>query len=105
METPNLNYINNLAGDDIEFKNKFIDILKVEFPIEKLEYLDNIENSKTNAAYQNVHKIKHKITILGLNESHAIAVRHEEELREGKTDMQFQFKTILNVMENYIKAI
>jgi len=105
METPNLNYINELAGDDSEFKGAFIKILKNEFPAEKLEYLDNIESNRTEEASQNVHKLKHKMNILGLEESYKIAVIFEEELRLGNIRLKNDFMKIMNTIENYLKTI
>lgn len=45
MEQPNLNYINELSGDSIDFKEKIIGIIKKELPEEI-------------AIYQNFMKIK-----------------------------------------------
>jgi hypothetical protein len=36
---PNLDYIDEIAENDIVFKNKLISIIKNEFPIEKDEFL------------------------------------------------------------------
>lgn len=105
METPNLNYINELAGSDVEFKNQFIEILKVEFPVEKLEYLDNLENNRTRAASENVHKLKHKLNILGLEESYGLAVIFEEELRLGNDGLKKDFVKVLDTIEAYLNTI
>ena len=37
MEFPNLEYINQLAGEDAAIKKKLIHIIKTEFPEEKKE--------------------------------------------------------------------
>ncbi|MEO9893037.1 Hpt domain-containing protein [Aurantibacter sp.] len=105
METPNINYINELAGNDEPFKNKFIEILKMEFPEEKLEYLNNINNNRTEAGSQNVHKLKHKFNILGLEESYRLAVIFEEELRLGNDRLKNEFVKILDKIEDYLKTI
>jgi hypothetical protein len=105
MEIPNMNYINELSGDDLEFKGTFINILKTEFPIEKLEYLDNIDHNRTDAASQNVHKLKHKMNILGLEESYRLAVIFEEELRLGNNRLKDEFWKIMNIIEDYLKTI
>ena len=105
MEIPNLSYINELSGDDMEFKGTFINILKNEFPVEKLEYLDNIENNRTAAASQNVHKLKHKMNILGLEESYRVAVIFEEELRLGNNRLKDEFLKIMTIIEDYLKTI
>ena len=105
MDIPNMNYINELSGNDIEFKGTFIKILKDEFPLEKIEYIDNIENNNTYAASQNVHKLKHKMNILGLQESYKIAVIFEEELRLGNNRLKDKFMKIMNTIEDYLKTI
>ncbi len=105
METPNLDYINELSGDDIAFKNKFIEILKVEFPMEKTHYLDTIKNKKNKATAEIVHKIKHKLNILGLQESYRLSVIFEEELRLGNNRLKDDFLKIMNSIEAYLKTI
>lgn len=105
METPNLDYINELSGDDVAFKNKFIEILKVEFPIEKKHYLDTIKNKKNKATAEIVHKIKHKLNILGLQESYRLSVIFEEELRLGNNRLKDDFLKIMNSIEAYLKTI
>ena len=104
-ERPNLNYIAALAGEDIEFQERFIQIVKTEFPQEIALYYKHIKLNDFLAASHDVHKIKHKINIIGLDQSHALASQYEEELRDGKTDMQLQFDGVLKLMENYIKRI
>ncbi|TDQ31089.1 Hpt domain-containing protein [Zeaxanthinibacter enoshimensis] len=105
MEQPNLNYIVELAGNDKVFKKKFIDILKCEFPNEKKEFLDNLNNNMPRAASLNVHKIKHKISVLGLEHGYERASVFEEELRDGITSMAEEFIAILECMDHFIKNI
>ena len=105
MEIPNMNYINDLSGNDLVFKDSFVKVLQDEFPIEKMEYLDNINNNNTEAASQNVHKLKHKMNILGLEESYKMAVIFEEELRLGNNRLKHDFMEILNTIEDYLKTI
>lgn len=105
MEVPNMKYIDELSGNDLSFKETFIKILKDEFPVEKLEYVDNIENNNTAAASQNVHKLKHKMNILGLEESYKVAVIFEEELRLGNSRLKDDFMKIMNTIENFLKTI
>jgi HPt (histidine-containing phosphotransfer) domain-containing protein len=105
MEQPNLSYIQSMSGGDKAFEQKLIDIIKTEFPEEKQVYLDNItaENHKLTA--ENVHKLKHKISILGLEKSYEIAVAFENNLLEGKTTLQDEFESILTVMTNYLQQL
>jgi hypothetical protein len=105
MEEPNQNYINNLSDGDEIFKQKLIAILKKEFPVEKQVYFDNYNNEKYNLAADNVHKLKHKISILGLEKSYELAVIYEENLLEGNTSREKEFKTVLKTITNYLERL
>lgn len=104
-EKPNSNYIKELAGNDADFEQKFIAIIKEEFQQEVATYLSHLQNDMPRAASEDVHKLKHKINILGLEKSYEIAVRFEEELRVGNTKSQSEFTAILKTMEVYIKTL
>jgi len=41
-EEPNIEYIINLAGEDLAFRQKFIGIVKEEFPAERRSYIENV---------------------------------------------------------------
>lgn len=105
MEIPNLNYIKELAGEDIEFENKFIDIIKKEFPEEVDTYLGHIQTNELLMAAEVVHKLKHKFNILGLEKAYGYAVTHEEDLREGNIKMDMDFRAILNGITKYLTTI
>lgn len=105
QEQPNLSYVDQLSGDDIEFKNSFISIIKQEFPKERDVYLDCVEKQLTKQTADIVHKIKHKFSILSMQDSYKLAVTYEMELLEGKTTSQSAFKSVLDIMENYLKTI
>ena len=105
MEKPNLIYINQLSGDDEDFKIKMIGILKRELLEEVLVYenLMVIENFKLAA--ESVHKLKHKISILGLEKSYYIAEEFEENLKEGTTKLQSDFESIIEKMRNFVVSL
>ncbi|WP_047244940.1 hypothetical protein [Maribacter thermophilus] len=105
IEQPNLKYVDDLAGDDMAFREQFIVILKEEFPKEKETYINHIENKRTKEAAEIVHKLKHKFNILGMEESYRLAVTYEKELLEGQTTADTKFKKILDTIEEYIKKI
>jgi len=52
-----------------------------------------------------VHKLKHKISILGLEKSFEVAVNFEEHLLEKETDGQTEFEAILQCITNYLSTI
>ena len=82
MEQPNLSYVNQLSAGNSTFKEKLIAVLKEEFPNEKAVYLNNIHSKNYKEAAENVHKIKHKISILGLEKSYEVARAFENNLKE-----------------------
>ena len=104
-ELPNLNYINSLSGGDKSFEIKLISIMKKEFKIEKNIYYNNIKSDKLKLCSENVHKIKHKISILGLEKSYEIAAQYENNLREGNSALQNKFSDILNNVTNYLNKL
>jgi len=105
MEKPNQSYINSLSGNDEVFKKKLISIIKKEFPEEKQIYYDNFKANNFKLAADNVHKLKHKISILGLEKSYDIAVAYENNLIEGSTELKKEFEAILTAITNYIEEI
>lgn len=105
QEKPNLTYIKELAGDDLAFEQKFIDILKEEFPEETAIYIAHIQKNEPRAAAEIVHKLKHKFNILSMEEAYKLAVNYEEELRAGRTEMHHRFKRILNTIKDYLNTI
>lgn len=102
---PNLNYLDEIYKNDIVFKKKLITIIKREFPLEKNEFTSNYNNKKYILAALNVHKLKHKINVLGLKEGFKIASEFEKELNNKKFNSYNDFIVILNVIENYLKEI
>ena len=105
MEQPNQTYINNLSGGDEIFKQKLIEIIKREFPEEKQIYFDNYNAKKFKLTADNVHKLKHKISILGLEKGYEIAVNYERNLEEGKTEGKDQFEAILSNITKYLETL
>jgi HPt (histidine-containing phosphotransfer) domain-containing protein len=105
MEQPNQSYINSLSGGDEAFKQKLIDIIKKEYPEEKQVYFDNFEANNFKLAADNVHKLKHKISILGLEKGYEVAVAYENNLLDDTTDLKDQFEAILQSITNYLEEI
>ena len=105
MEKPNLSYINSLSAGDVTFKQKLIDIIKKEFPLEKDEYYKNLKDKNYKLVAENVHKLKHKISILGLEESYEIAVEYENNLKEKNTKLEKEFESILKNITKYLNQM
>ena len=102
MEQPNLSYINDLSEGDEVFKQKLISIIKVEFPEEKAIYLKNIELKEFKKAAQNVHKLKHKISILGLERSYEVAANFENNLSKNNDAGKIDFENVLETITNFL---
>jgi HPt (histidine-containing phosphotransfer) domain-containing protein len=105
MEQPNLNYINELSGDNLEFRTKLIGILKKELPKEIIGYSGEMENTNFLEAAQSVHKLKHKISILGLEKSYYIAEEYESDLKNNSTNLAVDFENILKVMQEFVNRL
>jgi len=105
MEAPNLSYINSLSGNDEAFKTRLIDIIKIELPKEIQNYVNNIAAGNFKEAAANVHKLKHKISILGLEESYKVAESYEDSLLEQSRAEQVEFENILKIMTSFITTI
>ena len=102
MEQPNINYINKLSGDNVAFKSKMIAILKRELPEETTIYKHQMQFNDFNLAAQSVHKLKHKISILGLEKSYYLAERFEDNLKNNDIDLQSSFEEVLVLMNAFV---
>ncbi|NJM78575.1 MAG: Hpt domain-containing protein [Flavobacterium sp.] len=105
MEQPNTSYIDQLSGDNIEFKKKMIGILKRELPEEIETYQNQMKSNNFLLAAQSVHKLKHKVSILGLEKSYYLAETFEENLKNNATDLQTDFETLLKAMHKFVEAL
>ena len=105
MEQPNLTYIQNLSRGDELFQEKLIKIIKDEFPKERDSCFDNLKNKDYLSASEKVHKLKHKISILGLEKSYEIAVEFENNLRGNNADLEDDFRIIMLNITNYLNML
>lgn len=105
MEQPNLDYIKELAAGDVSFEQKLIQVVKTELPDEIATYELNINNNAFAKAAENVHKLKHKLGIVGLVEGYDLAISYEEELKLGKNDLKEQFDTVLLSVVHFISGL
>lgn len=103
-ETPNINYIKKLSGGDEEFEKHLLEIIKEEFPQEYQTYSENFEKGNLLLAAENVHKLKHKISILGLERGYELADEFEEELKEGNPRLAHKFKDLMELIESFLNS-
>lgn len=104
METPNLNYIKELSGGDIAFEENILNLLKKEFPEEYCLFNENFNQKKYKKAANNVHKLKHKISILGFVKGFDLASNFEENLQNNDIKLYQDFINILNKIHVYLKS-
>ena len=102
MEVPSLSFIIEITGNDDEFQNKILEIIKKEFPEEVYLYHTNYSLKNYKEAANNVHKIKHKISLLALEKGLEIASKYEIELKKGNITLHHNFLEILNKIHVYL---
>lgn len=105
MEQPNLDYIQEISGGDSTFASKLLDVVKLELPQEIELYEENFNNSAFAKAAENVHKLKHKLGILGLVNGYELAIKYEEELRNGNSTLKNQFNDLLARCMSFINEL
>ncbi len=101
-EIPNNKYIKQLANGNIAFEKKLIGIVQREFPEEQAVFLKNYKYENYVAAAENVHKLKNKIGMLGLEKGYQLAIDFENDLKAEKTILYPEFIVLLNQMEDFI---
>jgi len=101
----NLKYIDELSEGDPLFKQQLIDIIKLELPSEIQTYHKNIQNNFFLKAADSVHKIKHKINILGLNNSYNLSNQHENKLNKNNPELHDSFDFILLRLMEFVKNL
>jgi hypothetical protein len=104
METPNLNYIKELSGGDLVFEENILNLLRKEFPEECLLFNKNFENKNYNELANNVHKLKHKVSILGLKKDLTLSSQFEKDIKKGDVKLYNDFVNILNKIHVYLEA-
>ena len=106
METPNLKYIKELSEGDETFEAKLISILKKELPQEFDEFQQNFEEKNFIKTAENVHKLKHKISILGLTKGYEEAAKFENDLRDHQRIERYDsFVKIIKSMMDFLSPL
>lgn len=98
-------YIDKLSNGDRQFKARFLNVIKEEFPIEMEIYMQNVRDKKYRETAFMVHKLKHKLNIFGLEKSYALAVQYEELLLKNNNSLEKEFKEILQEITEYLKNL
>lgn len=101
---PSLDYLHELAPHDEGFRNRLLNVLVTEFPGEFESYSNAVEKQEWKAAVTYLHKLKHKIGILGMPELHALAELHEVDLENGSLPLHKQVMAGLQIIDQFLKA-
>ena len=106
MEQPNLNYIEELSEGDKAFEAKLILVLKKELPLEFEEYQRNFEEKNCIKTAENVHKLKHKISILGLTKGYEEAAKFENDLKDHEDFSRHEsFVQVIKSMMDFLRPL
>tara|TARA_B110000908_G_C10248363_1_gene450265 strand:- start:2388 stop:2705 length:318 start_codon:yes stop_codon:yes gene_type:complete len=105
MEKPNLTYVDALSRGDKLVKNNLIQIIKTEFFLEKMAYYKSLKNKDFKKIETNVHKIKHKISILGFVKRYKMANDYEHYLRDHQLIGAKDFEKTIIAISEYLKII
>lgn len=103
--TPNTEYIDKLANEDKAFRSKLIGLIREEWPEEIAEYQKQVTDQNWKKAGAAVHKIKHKISIFGLEEGYRIARKLEEQYKDGVEAPRESFDRVVKVITEYLKSL
>ncbi len=107
MEKPNTSYIDQLSRDDIVFRDTFISLIKTELTVEIDSYKKAISNKEYLKASQLVHRLKHKVSILGLKNGYNLALSFENELKENTNSFasKEKFDKMLSKMVKFLEDL
>lgn len=105
MEQPNFSYIEEISQGDEAFKQKIIILLKTELPSEIKEFEENYSKKNYKEAASNVHKLKHKISILGLTKDQELTSAFEKNLKIGETSLYHDFELILKKIVKFVSKL
>lgn len=105
MASPNLAYIRQLARNNKDFENKLIAVLKKELPEETGAYIRNMDGNNLSNAAESVHKIRHKIGMLGMETEYDFAHTYEEMLKVGDGTLHPEFMEIIEKMSKFLALL
>jgi len=105
MEQPNLSYIKKLSKGDVSFEKDLLDIVKEELQSEIDNYQKYFKENNLKKAKIFVHRIKHKMSILGLVKSYGITNKFENSLTTNNLHNRDYFESMLPIMINYLKTV
>ncbi|OWW27298.1 hypothetical protein B4Q04_06465 [Zobellia sp. OII3] len=79
--------------------------MKSEFSWDLGKYLYHIKLGEPRAAAEIVHKLKYKISILGMEKTFLFAEEHKERLHSGDTIFDGDFKEVLKKINVFLEFV
>jgi len=105
MEEPNLSYVQKLSKGDASFQESVLAIIKEELEGEINNYFKFLEEKNLDKTKLFVHRIKHKMSILGLEKSYEITNTFEKGILNSNFEHQEYFESMLPVMIKFLKTV
>lgn len=105
MDAPNLLKIKEISGGMTDFEQEMLQIIKEELPEEIRQYRSDLEAKDFLKTAGDVHKLKHKISILNMKHGYKTAVAYENELRAGRPTSAQDFEAVLNKMVVFVNQL
>ena len=102
-EIPNLDYIIQLSKGNKLFVQNLVDIIKKELPSEIETYQLHLDDGDFTKTAWYVHKISHKIRILGLESAYKMAEEYRLGLLRKSLKLKQDFEGILSAMSRFIE--
>tara|TARA_Y100001972_G_scaffold128758_1_gene191544 strand:- start:1058 stop:1378 length:321 start_codon:yes stop_codon:yes gene_type:complete len=103
VTAPNFSTIRKMSQGDREFEKKILSVASQELKEEVKDFNIAIAQVDYHQAAQLVHKIKHKISLLGMEKSYEIAQAFEEQLNNGSESLLSDFRVILEKMITFLQ--
>jgi len=101
---PNLNYIKEMSEGDAAFQENLLNVMKSEFKRDSKVYVDDFSKAHYLKCAQMVHKMLHKIAILGLSDGYSLSKTHLEALKVDNTKYHVEFLKILEAISNFLES-
>lgn len=95
---PNFNYLTQLANGDTEFFEELKEVMIGELSEERIEYNKMLACGNLKEAASAIHKIKHKVGILGMENGYKEFEAYEHALRGGQKIESPKIEKILNII-------
>lgn len=103
-ETPNLEYLEQLAAGNPKVKQTIFDVMSKEYFADYHEYIAAVAENDIKKCSTFVHRLKHKIGFLGMEYSYQIAHRYEEELGRNSDRFKAEFEAVLMQIHEFINS-